>query len=47
MGAAETSAMIRINDDVRDLSTAEILAALAERGVAATEPRTDGSELVH
>jgi hypothetical protein len=34
-GRPETSATIRINNDVRDLSTAEILAAL---GVAGAEP---------
>jgi hypothetical protein len=44
-GRPETSATIRINNDVRDLSTAEILAALAALGVAAAEP--DESEAVH
>jgi hypothetical protein len=44
-GRPETSANIRISGDVRDLSTAEILAALAALGVAAAEP--DGPEVVH
>jgi hypothetical protein len=46
-GRPETSATIRINNDVRDLSTAEILVALAALGVAAAEPGADGSEVVH
>src|SRR6516225_2433879 len=37
-GRPETSATIRVHSDVRDLSTAEILAALAAFGVAAAEP---------
>jgi hypothetical protein len=36
-GRPETSATIRIHGDVRDLSTAEILAALAGLGIAAAE----------
>ena len=46
-GRPETSATIHINNDVRDLSTAEILAALAALGVAGAEPSADGSEAVH
>jgi hypothetical protein len=47
-GRPETSATIRINSDVRDLSTAEILAALAAFGIAAAEPGdAGGSEAVH
>jgi uncharacterized ParB-like nuclease family protein len=46
-GRPETSANIRISQDVRDLSTAEILAALATFGIAAAEPGVDGSEVVH
>jgi len=46
-GKPETSATIRINNDVRDLSTAEILAALATLGVAAAESGSEGSESVH
>ena len=46
-GRPETSATIRISNDVRDLSTAEILVALAALGFAAAEPSADGSEVVH
>jgi hypothetical protein len=46
-GRPETSATIRVHSDVRDLSTGEILAALAAFGVAAAEPGPDGSEAVH
>ena len=46
-GKPETSANIRISQDVRDLSTAEILAALATLGFAAAESSADGSDAVH
>ena len=46
-GKPESSTNIRISQDVRDLSTAEILVALAALGVAAAEPGADGSEVVH
>jgi hypothetical protein len=46
-GRPETSATIRVPSDLRDLSTAEILVALAAFGVAAAEPSADGSEAVH
>jgi hypothetical protein len=46
-GRPETSANIRISQDVRDLSTAEILAALASCGIVGAEERPDGSEVVH
>src|SRR5215831_16014369 len=44
-GRPETSATIRVQNDVRDLSTAEILAVLATVGVAAAEPGE--SDAVH
>jgi len=46
-GKPESSTNIRISQDVRDLSTAEILVALAALGFAAAEPGADGSEVVH
>jgi hypothetical protein len=46
-GRPETTSNVRISQDVRDLSTAEILVALAALGVAAAEPGVDGSEVVH
>ena len=46
-GRPETSATIRVQNDVRDLSTAEILAALAAFGVVSAEPGPEGSEAVH
>jgi len=46
-GRPETSTNIRISQDVRDLTTAEILAALATLGVAAAEPGSEGSGSVH
>jgi hypothetical protein len=46
-GRPETSANIRISNDARDLSTAEILNLLAGLGIAAAEPGADGSEAVH
>ena len=46
-GRPETTANIRINSDVRDLSTAEILAALAALGVAGAESGSDAPPAVH
>jgi hypothetical protein len=45
-GRPETSATICVQSDVSNLSTPEILAALASFGVAAAEPSVDGSEAV-
>ena len=46
-GKPETSANIRLSADVRDLSTTEILAALAALGVAGAEERPDEPDVVH
>ena len=46
-GRPETSANIRISQDVRDLSTAEILAALAALGIAGAEESPDEPDVVH
>ncbi len=46
-GKAETTANVNMNRDVRDLSTAEILAALATLGVAGAEEVGSGSSAVH
>jgi hypothetical protein len=43
-GRPESTANVRISQDVRDFSTAEILVALAALGF---EPSADGSEVVH
>ena len=46
-GKPETSANIRINHDARDLSTAEILAALSSFGIAGAEERPDEPDSIH
>ena len=46
-GKPETSANIRINHDARDLSTAEILAALSTFGIAGSEERPDEPDSIH
>src|SRR6266852_1449744 len=46
-GKPETSANIRISRDVRDLSTAEILAALAALGVTGEEAGADELGRLH
>jgi hypothetical protein len=46
-GRPETSANIRISRDVRDLTTAEILAALAAFGVVGAEESPDEPDVVH
>ena len=46
-GKPETSANIRVSSDVRELSTAEILAALASLGVVRAEERPDEPDVVH
>jgi hypothetical protein len=47
LGWEKIPAKSKSHSDVRDLSTAEILAALAAFGVAAAEPDPEGSEAVH
>jgi len=46
-GRPETSTYIRVSNDVRDLSTAEILAALASFGITGEEASPDEPDLVH
>jgi hypothetical protein len=46
-GRPETSANIRVSTDVRELSTAEILAALAALGVVGAEERSDELGSLH
>ena len=46
-GRPETTSNVRVSSDARDLSTAEILAALATFGIAAAESSADGSDAVH
>jgi hypothetical protein len=46
-GRPETSANIRVSSDVRELSTAEILAALASLGIAGEETSADEPDVVH
>ena len=46
-GRPETTSNVRVSSDVRDLTTAEILAALATLGVAAAEERPDEPEVIH
>lgn len=46
-GKAETTANVNVTKNVRDLSTAEILAALASTGVVGEEAGGDESPAVH
>jgi len=46
-GRPETSTHIRVSNDVRDLSTAEILAALASFGIAGEEGSADEPSQLH
>ena len=46
-GRPETTSNVRISQDVRDLTTAEILAALATFGVTAAEERSDEPGSIH
>lgn len=46
-GKAESTATVTVNSDVRDLSTAEILAALAAAGVVGAEAGSSGNSAVH
>ena len=46
-GRAEATTNINVSQDVRDLSTAEILAALAALGTAGAEGSGDGDNAIH
>lgn len=46
-GKAETTSNVNLNKDVRDLSTAEILAALAASGVAGAEEGSGEPSRIH
>jgi hypothetical protein len=46
-GRPETTSNVRISQDVRDLSTAEILAALASCGIVGAEERGDEPDVLH
>jgi Family of unknown function (DUF5681) len=46
-GRPETTSNVRVSSDVRDLTTAEILAALASLGIAAAEERGDEPGSIH
>jgi Family of unknown function (DUF5681) len=46
-GKAEATLNVSTTDNVRDLSTAEILAALATIGVAGAEAGADGDQAFH
>lgn len=46
-GKAESTATVTVNSDVRDLSTAEILTALAAAGVVGAEAGDSGDTALH
>jgi hypothetical protein len=46
-GSPESTTTVNVNKNVRDLSTAEILAALAASGVVGAEAGADGAGAVH
>lgn len=46
-GKSEATVNVKQSNDVRDLSTAEILAALAVGGIAGAETGSDGAGAVH
>lgn len=46
-GKSESTVNVKTANDVRDLSTAEILAALAANGIAGTQAGSDGAGAVH
>ena len=46
-GRAESTATLTMNSDVRELSTAEILAALAAAGIVGSEDGSAGNSAMH
>lgn len=46
-GKSESHATVTVNKDVRDLSTAEILAALAATGIVGAQGSSDSAGAVH